>query len=121
MHVSKLYTFTASVICQLAAGLAYCFSLYSAALKERFGYSQEQIEGVGSACNLGGYLSLPSGLFYDWLASRGHDHLGPRWVHHPFVDACAHGIWHLVSANIGLFTRTQPTSRLQSRACLHKH
>ena len=78
MHVSKFYTFTASVMCQLAAGLAYCFSLYSAALKERFGYSQEQIEGVGSACNLGGYLSLPSGLFYDWMASRGHDHLGPR-------------------------------------------
>jgi hypothetical protein len=78
MHVSKFYTFTASVMCQLAAGLAYCFSLYSAALKERFGYSQEQIEGVGSACNLGGYLSLPSGLFYDWLASRGRDHLGPR-------------------------------------------
>lgn len=33
MYVSKFFTFTASVICQLAAGLAYCFSLYSDALK----------------------------------------------------------------------------------------
>ncbi|KAK9836313.1 hypothetical protein WJX81_004629 [Elliptochloris bilobata] len=77
-YVSKYFTFTASAICQLSAGLAYCFSLYSDALKTHFGYSQQQIEGVGSACNLGGYLSLPSGLFYDWLASRGHNHLGPR-------------------------------------------
>ena len=33
---------------------------------------------MGSACNLGGYLSLPAGLFYDWLASRGLNHLAPR-------------------------------------------
>ena len=39
-YVSKYYTFSASTICQIAAGLAYCFSLYSDALKARFGYSQ---------------------------------------------------------------------------------
>ena len=31
----------------------YCFSLYSSQLKEHFGYSQEQIQGIGSANNLG--------------------------------------------------------------------
>ncbi len=31
----------------------YCFSLYSSQLKEHFGYSQEEIQGIGSANNLG--------------------------------------------------------------------
>ena len=33
--------------------LRYCFSLYSSQLKRHFGYSQEQIQGIGSANNLG--------------------------------------------------------------------
>ncbi len=31
----------------------YCFSLYSSQIKEHFGYSQEEIQGIGSAANLG--------------------------------------------------------------------
>ena len=31
----------------------YCFSLYSSQLKQHFGYSQEEIQGIGSANNLG--------------------------------------------------------------------
>lgn len=31
----------------------YCFSLYSNELKHHFGYTQEEIQGIGSANNLG--------------------------------------------------------------------
>lgn len=78
MYVNKWSTFSVSVICNCSAGLAYCFSLYSNELKNAFGYDQTQIQAVGSATNLGGYLSILSGLFYDhWLS---HPRLGPRLV-----------------------------------------
>lgn len=51
----------------LSAGLAYTFSIYSEALKSRFGISQTQLGGLGTACNLGGYLALPAGLVFDGL------------------------------------------------------
>ena len=53
----------------LSAGLAYTFSIYSEALKSRFGISQTQLGGLGTACNLGGYLALPAGLVFDGLKS----------------------------------------------------
>lgn len=77
MYVNKWYTFAVSIVCNCSAGLAYCFSLYSNDLKQAFGYDQSQIQAVGSAINLGGYLSVLSGFFYDyWLA---YDRLGPRY------------------------------------------
>lgn len=77
MYVNKWYTFAVSIICNCSAGLAYCFSLYSNDLKQAFEYDQSQIQAVGSAINLGGYLSVLSGFFYDyWLA---YDRLGPRY------------------------------------------
>lgn len=75
-HINKWHTLAASILCQYAAGLGYSFSVYSDDLKQRFGYSQEQIQGIGSANNLGGYLSIVSGLVYD---STAHwDRAGPR-------------------------------------------
>jgi hypothetical protein len=37
----------------LGAGLSYVFALYAGDLKERFGYSQAQTDGVAAAMNLG--------------------------------------------------------------------
>ncbi|CAL5228367.1 g11486 [Coccomyxa viridis] len=75
-YVNKWHTLTASILLQLSAGLGYCFSLYSSQIKEHFGYSQEEIQGIGSAANLGGYLSIVSGLLYD--ATSDHHRWGPR-------------------------------------------
>ena len=51
----------------LNSGLAYTFSIYSENMKERFNYTQTEIAGVGTACNIGGYLAIFAGLFYDSL------------------------------------------------------
>lgn len=42
----------------------YCFSLYSNELKHHFGYTQEEIQGIGSANNLGD-LTPPSCLNFE--------------------------------------------------------
>ncbi|KAK9831891.1 hypothetical protein WJX81_006335 [Elliptochloris bilobata] len=59
----------------LNAGLAYAFSVYSDAVKERFGLSQTEVAGVGTAVNLGGYLAIFPGAFYDTL--RRYNRKGP--------------------------------------------
>ena len=66
-YFSKWLTFSAAAIIYLNSGLAYTFSIYSENLKERFGYTQTEIAGVGTACNIGGYLAIFAGLFYDSL------------------------------------------------------
>lgn len=53
----------------MSAGLAYTFSIYSDSLKDRFNLSQTQLAGLGTACNLGGYLALPSGFLFDSMKS----------------------------------------------------
>jgi hypothetical protein len=63
---------------QACAGLAYSFSLYAPAVKERLGLSQVEIATVGSAVNLGGYFAILSGAIYD--ATKDHPMLGPKWV-----------------------------------------
>jgi Nodulin-like len=50
---------------QLCSGLGYTFSIYSPALKEHFGYTQTEIAGIGTACNIGGYLAVFAGAFFD--------------------------------------------------------
>eukprot|EP00884_Botryococcus_braunii_P017132 jgi/Botrbrau1/4101/Bobra.152_3s0049.1 len=76
LYINKWLTFSASIFCQLSAGLTYCFSLYAGGLKEKFGYSQEQIDELGSACNFGGFFAIVAGLVYDQL--EGYHRLGPR-------------------------------------------
>lgn len=68
-YFSKWLSFSAAAVVMLSAGLAYTFSIYSEALKSRFGISQTQLGGLGTACNLGGYLALPAGLVFDGLKS----------------------------------------------------
>ena len=68
-YFSKWLSFSAAAVVMMSAGLAYTFSIYSDALKHRFGLSQTQLAGLGTACNLGGYLALPAGLLYDSMKS----------------------------------------------------
>lgn len=72
---SKWLTFSAACLMMLSAGLAYTFSVWSDAAKEEFGYSQTELAGLGTAGNIGGYLSVFAGLFYDAL--KGYNRLGP--------------------------------------------
>lgn len=77
-YINKWHVLAAAIVLQLAAGLGYSFSLYSDDLKRHFDYSQEQVQGIGSAINLGGYLSIISGLVYDCTAH--HHGWGPRFT-----------------------------------------
>ena len=60
----------------------YCFSLYSSELKHHFGYTQEEIQGIGSANNLG-ELTPPSCLNFH-AAERTS-----RFSYHPHASACS--------------------------------
>ena len=62
----------------MCAGLSYCFSIYSSSLKDQFGLSQTQLEQLGFAVNLGGYLSIFAGSVYNTY-SDSHK-LGPRYA-----------------------------------------
>ncbi|KAK9813424.1 hypothetical protein WJX73_007856 [Symbiochloris irregularis] len=72
---SKWMTYSAACLVMLSAGLAYTFSVWSDAIKHEFGYSQTQLAGIGTAGNIGGYLAVFAGLFYDAL--RGWNRAGP--------------------------------------------
>eukprot|EP00884_Botryococcus_braunii_P011942 jgi/Botrbrau1/20749/Bobra.0058s0077.1 len=74
---SKWLTFSAATLVMLSAGLGYTFSVWSNMLKTHFSYSQTQVAGVGTACNLGGYLGILAGPFYDMM--RPHSRMGP-WL-----------------------------------------
>lgn len=71
---SKWMTYSAACLMMLSAGLAYTFSIWSDAIKTEFGYSQTKLAGIGTAGNIGGYLAVFSGLFYDSL--KGYN----RWA-----------------------------------------
>lgn len=51
--MNKWISYAASLTSLLGAGLTYVFALYAGDLKERFGYSQAETDGVAAAMNLG--------------------------------------------------------------------
>jgi hypothetical protein len=61
---------------QMQAGLSYCFSIYAPALKQHFDLSQTQLQQLGFAVNLGGYLAIFAGSVYNTYADSHQ--LGPR-------------------------------------------
>lgn len=77
-YFSKWLSFSSAALVMLSAGLAYTFSIYSDALKEHFQLNQTQLAGIGTACNLGGYLALPAGLVYDGLKAHNRYKWRPR-------------------------------------------
>jgi MFS family permease len=74
--VNKFITLTASMPVALSAGLAYSFGIWSPALQKAYNLDQRALAVIGSACNIGGYMSIISGLLYDALDRR--QHVGPR-------------------------------------------
>jgi hypothetical protein len=48
----------------------YVFSVWSPSVKDKMGYTDKQINFVGTAANWGVYLGFIPGLVYDFLGSR---------------------------------------------------
>lgn len=71
-YFSKWVTFSCSAILILSAGLPYAFAIYGVALQDSLGYTQQQTAILASAANLGGYMSIFAGIFYDRCLSRLH-------------------------------------------------
>lgn len=78
-YFSKWATFTCAALVMLCAGLSYSYGIYSDTLKRRYGLSQLEVAGVGTAGNIGGYLAIFAGLFYDYL--RGLNRSAPLTNH----------------------------------------
>ena len=66
----RFYVFVCGMILNIVAGTQYGFSLYSPAMKTRFGWNQDEVSTVGIAGNLGLYIGFPIGFFYDWAGPR---------------------------------------------------
>ncbi len=64
-------TLASSVLMEAMGGTSYLFSVYSPALKESMNFTQADIQGIASVGNIGGYMSIPAGLFFDAY--------GPMW------------------------------------------
>lgn len=60
----------------------YCFSLYSNELKHHFGYTQEEIQGIGSANNLG--TLTPASCLNPQAAERLS-----QFFYHPHASFCS--------------------------------
>lgn len=55
---------------ELLGGGVYAFSVYSVYLKEHFGLTQGQVQLIGTSGNLGAWLLLPAGCFFDKFGPR---------------------------------------------------
>lgn len=99
---SKWLTFSCAALLQLSSGLGYTFSIYSNDLKKQFNYSQAQIAGLGTACNVGGYTPILAGIFYDRL--KRYHLMGPMltvWIG-AVLQFC--GYWGIYKAALGDFS-----------------
>ena len=76
MFVGKWWTFSASAALELTTGFTAAFSLYASAVRIEFRYSQNQLQGIGSALITAGFLAIIPGLIYDRLKHRYR--AGPR-------------------------------------------
>ena len=66
----------AAVLLELLAGLNALFSLYAHELRDNLGYSQPQLQGLGTATVSAGLLAVLPGFLLVYLADRPR--LGPR-------------------------------------------
>lgn len=55
----------ACIIMEAVSGSSYAFSVYSPGLKASWGYTQQQIETAGSIGNIGLYMAIVAGLWFD--------------------------------------------------------
>eukprot|EP00470_Lotharella_oceanica_P014333 CAMPEP_0170191852 /NCGR_PEP_ID=MMETSP0040_2-20121228/52744_1 /TAXON_ID=641309 /ORGANISM="Lotharella oceanica, Strain CCMP622" /LENGTH=577 /DNA_ID=CAMNT_0010440035 /DNA_START=97 /DNA_END=1830 /DNA_ORIENTATION=+ len=61
---------------ELAAGSAYAFGVYSTQLKNALGINQTELNLISSVGNIGGYLGLPGGLWFDRYGPRSTAFIG---------------------------------------------
>eukprot|EP00300_Choanocystis_sp_HF-7_P019721 c20413_g1_i2.p1 GENE.c20413_g1_i2~~c20413_g1_i2.p1 ORF type:complete len:537 (-),score=85.69 c20413_g1_i2:1296-2906(-) len=68
---SRWLVFVAGMFVELAAGTGYAFGIYSAVLKHQdgLGFSQSEVDEVATFGNMGLYLSVTGGLFFDRFGS----------------------------------------------------
>ena len=59
-----------AVLVQSVGGLFYAFSLYTHTLKDRFGYSQGDVDTIGSLGNVGGSVGIHIGFFFAAFGPR---------------------------------------------------
>ena len=69
MYLSKWASFSAGVFLQFCSGLCYTFSLFAPAIKEKFGFTQTELEGIGTALTSGGLFAIVPGLYATRLCS----------------------------------------------------
>ena len=86
-YFSKWLSFSAATLVMMSAGLVYTFSIYSETVKHRFGISQTQLGGLGTACNLGGYLALPAGFVFDSLKKYNRSGISSSRVCHMTIKS----------------------------------
>jgi hypothetical protein len=67
---NKWVTFAACALLQFSAGLCYCFGLFSSDLKRIFEWSQAELEGFGTALNLGAFAAFIPGALFNALRSN---------------------------------------------------
>eukprot|EP00164_Ancoracysta_twista_P002476 GFYU01003287.1.p1 GENE.GFYU01003287.1~~GFYU01003287.1.p1 ORF type:complete len:539 (-),score=151.26 GFYU01003287.1:174-1790(-) len=67
---NKWVTLVAGMFMLLCGGTMYVFGVYSDQLKKDMNYTQTDIDSVGSTANVGGYLGIVAGLFYDRFGPR---------------------------------------------------
>ena len=76
VFVRRWYSLAAAVLLELLAGLNALFSLYAHELRDNLGYSQLQLQGLGTATVSAGLLAVLPGFLLVYLADLPR--LGPR-------------------------------------------
>jgi hypothetical protein len=76
-YINKWITIAACATLQLTAGLCYDFGIFSDQFKEVFQWSQSELQGFGTALNLGSFAAFIPGTLYNALSEYRH---GPRCV-----------------------------------------
>ncbi|XP_057818065.2 protein NUCLEAR FUSION DEFECTIVE 4 isoform X1 [Cryptomeria japonica] len=67
----RWFSLSAAMILMGCSGLTYTYAVYSEHIKEKFHYSQEQIDNIGAAKDFGAFIGIVSGFFYN---------IYPPWV-----------------------------------------
>jgi Nodulin-like len=78
LFINPWVVLAASMLLQLLSGVQYVVALWAPTLKDVFGYSQSQIQGMISPPFFVAVIGWLPGLTYDALARRHR--LGPRHI-----------------------------------------
>lgn len=70
LKYGRYFSFVCGLALMTAAGTEYMFSTYAPDLKDLMGYTQTQINFVGTCTNLGIYLGFYMGIVYDFTNAR---------------------------------------------------